>query len=194
MEQEKKEDRISFWRAWLLPKVFFYAGAYFCAKFALQVVFLSLFEFLDAKGLQGQQPANVSTMNDIGGFLGSISMGYISDLTYSKRSPVSLFAIIVTCIIFYTMVVRYDDLDYKSLLIVFLFYGFFMQGVTNTIAGSCSADIGKGSGKNKRAVGTVTGIIDGSGSVGSAIGQFVVGVTETAYGWRYGYLLLVAIM
>ena len=40
----------------------------------------------------------------------------------------------------------------------------------------------------------MTGIIDGSGSVGASIGQFTVGATETAYGWRYGYLLLVAIM
>ena len=133
-------------------------------------------------------------MNDVGGLLGSISMGYVSDLTYGKRSPVSMFAIIVTCIIFYTLVIRYNDITYTSLMIVFLFYGFFMQGVVNTIAATCSADIGKGSGKNKRAVGTVTGIIDGSGSVGASIGQFTVGVTETAYGWRYGYLLLVAIM
>ena len=133
-------------------------------------------------------------MNDVGGFLGSISMGFISDLTYGKRSPVSLFAIIFSCIIFYSLVIRYDDITYTSLMVTFLFYGFFMQGVTNTIAATCSADIGKGSGKSKRAVGTVTGIIDGSGSVGSSVGQFVVGATVTAYGWRYGYLLLVAIM
>jgi len=41
------ENRISFWQAWLLPKVLFYAFAYFWAKMALQVVFFSLFEFLD---------------------------------------------------------------------------------------------------------------------------------------------------
>ena len=133
-------------------------------------------------------------MNDIGGILGSISMGYLSDLTYGKRSPVSLFAIIMTCVIFYSLVIRYDYLSYGSLMVAFLFYGFFMQGVTNTIAATCSADIGKGSGKHTKAVATVTGIIDGSGSVGASIGQFVVGATETAYGWRYGYLLLVAIM
>ena len=43
------ETRISFWQAWLLPKVLFYAFSYFCAKMALQVVFFSLFEFLDAE-------------------------------------------------------------------------------------------------------------------------------------------------
>lgn len=46
-KEAQVETRISFWQAWLLPKVIFYAFAYFCAKMALQVVFFSLFEFLD---------------------------------------------------------------------------------------------------------------------------------------------------
>ena len=188
------DERISFWAAWFLPKVLFYASAYFCAKFALYVVFFSLFEFLNYLGLESQQQANVSTMNDIGGFLGSISMGYLSDLTYGKRSPVALFGIIMTCVIFYSLFIRYDYITYPSLMVAFLFYGFFMQGVANTLVATCSADIGKGSGKHTKAVATVTGIIDGSGSVGASIGQFVVGSTETKYGWRYGYLLLVSIM
>ena len=53
-----------------------------------------------------------------------------------------------------------------------------MQGVTNTIAATCSADCGKQiKEKNTKAVSTVTGIIDGMGSVGAAIGQFIVGWT-----------------
>ena len=120
------DERISFWAAWFLPKVLFYAGAYFCTKFALYVVFFSLFEFLNFLGLESQQQANVSTMNDIGGFLGSISMGYLSDLTYGKRSPVALFGIIMTCVIFYSLTIRYDYITYSSLMVAFLFYGFFM--------------------------------------------------------------------
>ena len=45
----QREDRISWFQAWLLPKVLFYAFAYFCAKASLQVVFFSLFEFLDSE-------------------------------------------------------------------------------------------------------------------------------------------------
>ena len=44
-----------------------------------------------------------------------------------------------------------------------------MQGVTNTIAATCSADIGKAiPDKNTKAVSTVTRIIDGMGSVGAS--------------------------
>ena len=39
----------------------------------------------------------------------------------------------------------------------------------------------------------MTGIIDGTGSVGAAAGQFIVGATQNAWGWQDGYLLIVAI-
>ena len=202
VQQEKEiqqidEKRIGFFQAWLLPKVLFYASAYFCAKFALQVYFLSLFEWLDTFAfLDSNQDANISTMNDAGALIGSSAMGYISDMTYGKRSPVTLTALVFSCLIFYSLTIRYDSISYSKLMASFFFYGMFMQGVTNTIAATCSADIGKGSSANggsERAVATVTGIIDGSGSVGASIGQFTVGATQSAFGWRYGYLLLIAI-
>ena len=134
-------------------------------------------------------------MNDIGGLAGSLIIGYVSDLTYQKRSPCTIFASIGACLIFYMMTVRYNHLDYVKFLICFFFYGLFMQGVTNTIAATCSADIGKSvKDKNVKAVSTVTGIIDGMGTIGAAIGQFTVGWTQTEFGWRYGYLLLVSII
>ena len=176
-EKKQKETRINFWQAWLLPKVLFYAFSYFCAKMALQVVFFSLFEFLDDEfAFGGQKNANISTMNDVGGLLGSFAIGYISDLTYSKRSPSTIVACFLSCVIWYMLTVEYNKLTYSSLMVSFFFYGLFMQGVTNTIAATCSADIGKAiPDKNTKAVSTVTGIIDGMGSVGAAIGQFIVG-------------------
>ena len=157
----------------------FYAFSYFCAKMALQVVFFSLFEFLDDEfSFSGQKEANISTMNDVGGLIGSFVIGYISDLTYSKRSPSTMISLILSCVIWFTLYAKYNALTYSSLMVSFFFYGYFMQGVTNTIAATCSADIGKAiPDKNTKAVSTVTGIIDGMGSVGAAIGQLIVGAT-----------------
>ena len=110
-------------------------------------------------------------MNDVGGLIGSFAIGYISDLTYSKRSPATIVALILSCIIWFMLFVRFNQLTYSSLMVSFFFYGLFMQGVTNTIAATCSADIGKAiPDKNTKAVSTVTGIIDGMGSVGASIG------------------------
>jgi OPA family glycerol-3-phosphate transporter-like MFS transporter 3 len=47
---------------------------------------------------------------------------------------------------------------------------------------------------NQRATSTVTGIIDGTGTLGSAAGQFIIGVTQAQWGWQNGYLLVVAIV
>jgi len=115
-------------------------------------------------------------MNDMGGLIGSFAIGFISDLTYSKRSPATMIALIFSCIIWYLLTVYYYSLTYQSLMASFFFYGLFMQGVTNTIAATCSADIGKAiKDKNVKAVSTVTGIIDGMGSIGASLGQFIVG-------------------
>ena len=110
-------------------------------------------------------------MNDVGGLIGSWSIGFISDATYGKRSPATLVALTLSCLIFYLLTIEYDKIDYAILMVSFFFYGMFIQGVTNTIAATCSADIGKKSGnKNEKAVATVSGIIDGMGSVGASIG------------------------
>jgi MFS transporter, OPA family, solute carrier family 37 (glycerol-3-phosphate transporter), member 3 len=57
--------------------------------------------------------------------------------------------------------------------------GFFISGLNNLISSACAADLGKQEvlRGNERAVSTVTGIIDGTGTLGSAIGQYIVGVT-----------------
>lgn len=82
-------------------------------------------------------------MNDIGGLAGSLIIGYVSDLTYQKRSPSTIFAAFGACIIFFILTANYYDETYVQLMVSFFFYGLFMQGVTNTIAATCSADIGK---------------------------------------------------
>ena len=40
----------------------------------------------------------------------------------------------------------------------------------------------------------MTGIIDGTGTLGSAAGQYIIGLTQKTWGWSNGYLLIVAIV
>lgn len=39
----------------------------------------------------------------------------------------------------------------------------------------------------------MTGIIDGTGSLGSALGQLLVGQTSGIFGWQWGYLFVVSL-
>lgn len=56
--------------------------------------------------------------------------------------------------------------------IVMFLLGFFISGLNNMISSACSADLGKQEALkgNAKAISTVTGIIDGTGTLGSAAG------------------------
>ena len=61
----------------------------------------------------------------------------------------------------------------------------FIGGASNMIGAACAADLGKAAIElgMSSAVATVTGIIDGTGSVGAAVGQIAIPVMEENLGW-----------
>jgi MFS transporter, OPA family, solute carrier family 37 (glycerol-3-phosphate transporter), member 3 len=64
-------------------------------------------------------------------------------------------------------------LESKALLMTSMFFlGFFISDLNNLISSACAADLGKQESLkgNQRATSTVTGIIDGTGTLGSAAG------------------------
>jgi MFS transporter, OPA family, solute carrier family 37 (glycerol-3-phosphate transporter), member 3 len=134
-------------------------------------------------------------MLDVGAIFGSMALGYLSDLTYGKRSPVALLAVIIASFIAFSLKLYIIQMHIGVLFTSMFFLGFFISGLNNLISSACAADLGKQEvlKGNERAISTVTGIIDGTGTLGSAIGQFIVGVTQKKYGWYNGYLLVVAI-
>jgi sugar phosphate permease len=135
-------------------------------------------------------------MNDTGAIIGSFAMGIISDLTWGKRSPVAMFAVIASAAIFYTMTFTYESINYWEFIVYFLFFGIFLQGVNNTISSVCSADIGRSSGRAKNVTSTVTGIIDGTGSIGSSIAMYTVGALKNSFTnqpYKWGFLMPVSI-
>lgn len=134
-------------------------------------------------------------MIDVGAILGSIVLGFVSDRMYGKRSPVALVAVASSMVIMYYLAANESTVTQASFFIMMFFIGFFTSGLANMIGSACAADLGKQPALkgNHRAVSTVTGIIDGSGSLGTAVGLFVVSFTRSAYGWANGYFLFIAI-
>jgi MFS transporter, OPA family, solute carrier family 37 (glycerol-3-phosphate transporter), member 3 len=139
-------------------------------------------------GFSSSQQADISTLNDLGAILGSLLLGKISDLTYGKRSPVAMISILTTCVIFYSLTIGNESQTYTSLLVYLFLFGFFLQSANNTICAVCSADIGSKQ-PGLKVTSTVTGIIDGSGSLGAAIAHFTIGLGRDHFGWQLGYLL-----
>jgi OPA family glycerol-3-phosphate transporter-like MFS transporter 3 len=107
-----------------------------------------------------------------------------------------MVSIICSCFIFYSLTFTFRELSYLDLTIVFFFFGAFLQGVNNTISSVCSADVGRSSGRSKNVTSTVTGIIDGTGSIGAAIAMYLIGALKDnpKYGWKWGFMFTVAVV
>jgi sugar phosphate permease len=167
IDESKKE--VTFLTAWCLPNVLIYASAFFFAKYALMGLMYNLPSYLnDVFGYGSQTEANISTCNDVGAIFGSFLIGFVSDRTWGKRSPAAFFAIVMSAVIFYSLTFAYDSVTFAGMCVAFFFFGMFLQAVNNTIAATCSADIGRASCKDQGSTSTVTGIIDGCGTLGAS--------------------------
>jgi OPA family glycerol-3-phosphate transporter-like MFS transporter 3 len=124
-----------------------------------------------------------------------MSLGILSDLTYGKRSPIAMAAILIATTITYILTYKVLVMPTGLFFVLMFFLGFCISGLNNLINAACAADLGKQEALkgNQKAISTVTGIIDGSGTLGTAVGQFIIGFTQRAYGWQNGYWLVIAI-
>jgi MFS transporter, OPA family, solute carrier family 37 (glycerol-3-phosphate transporter), member 3 len=126
--------------------------------------------------------------------MGSFIMGYLSDKLYSKRSPVSFVAVLIASALGFTLTYQLKEISQIILSLVLFFFGFIVSGLNNIISASCAADIGKNQvlQASQRSQSTVAGIIDGSGSLGAAIGQIIIGVVVSHAGWDK-FMLIISI-
>jgi len=110
-------------------------------------------------------------MLDIGYVLGGVLIGYISDLMYCRRVPVAVFSIILATLMHVILI--YLDAKVKIWFFIhILILGMLMGGAVAIVSGISCTDLGKLKElkSNEKSVATVTGIIDGIGSFGAAIG------------------------
>lgn len=71
--------------------------------------------------------------------------------------------------------------------------GFFIGGPSNMVSSAISADLGRqeliqGS---SEALATVTGIVDGTGSIGAAVGQYLVSLIQDNLGWMWVFYFFI---
>ncbi len=113
---------------------------------------------------------------------------------HGVRSPIALLAVTMSIIITWTITLHISSLTPTLLLVLMFSQGFFINSLNNIISSVCAADLGKQTSikGNERAISTITGIIDGTGSAGSAIGQLIVGETLPAWGYQKGYFAVIS--
>lgn len=194
---------IGFFSAWKIPGVAAFAFSLFFAKlvaytFLYWLPFYISHTSIGGKHLSDSMAGITSTVFDIGGVLGGVLAGHLADISHSHAIVSASF----TLIIIPTLAVYYY-LGSISLLVNILLLslvGFFVNGPYALITCAVSADLGqhpslKG---NAKALATVTAIIDGTGSMGAALGPLLTGFLAQfggAAGWEavFGMLMVSAL-
>eukprot|EP00347_Sterkiella_histriomuscorum_P003410 403364401 len=128
--------------------------------------------------------------------LGNVSMGYVSDLLYSRRSPVIFFQIFMSTVLMIIIMIEYKYMNQVYYLIMLLL-GFFVNGFTQMIKANCSTDIGKQMeiAHQQKLLAKVCCIMEAFDCLGQSIGIFLIGWAhqDNILGFTYGFWLLITI-
>ncbi|VFQ99590.1 unnamed protein product [Cuscuta campestris] len=146
---------------------------------------------ISGRYLSNEESGNLSTLFDVGGVVGGVLAGYISDRLNARALTAASF---VYCSIPALFLYRcYGHVSMSVNIVLVLVTGMFVNGPYALITTAVSADLGThGSLKgNTRALATVTAIIDGTGSVGAAFGPLLTGYIS-AKSWNGVFTMLMS--
>ncbi|KAG7260677.1 hypothetical protein CRUP_015499 [Coryphaenoides rupestris] len=184
VKSESEPSAISFMGALRIPGVIEFS---LCLLFAKLVSYTFLFwlplYITKAAHLDAKTAGDLSTLFDVGGIVGGILAGVISD-KLGKRAT--------TCAVM--LLLAAPTFGLGPTVAMLLVCGGLVNGPYALITTAVSADLGthKSLKGNARALSTVTAIIDGTGSVGAAVGPLLAGVLS-AGGWdQVFYMLMTA--
>lgn len=186
---------IGFLKAFCLPGVLPYSLAYACLKLVNYSFFFWLpFYLSNNYKWKEAQADRLSVWYDVGGIIGGTLQGLISDFM-GKRAPV----LVVSLMLAIGALVGYSRSPNDQVIngVLLAITGFFIGGPSNIISSAISADLGRQDALrgSKEALATVTGIVDGTGSIGAAAGQYLVSLIESKLGWMsvfYFFIVMTA--
>jgi sugar phosphate permease len=184
---------IGFVQALKIPNVMGYALAFGFFKFINYAMFFWLPFFLSLH-FDSESANVVSSLYSVGMMPGGVIVGVVSDLYDGRRACViATFMCILAPLLW--MFAMYSDVMNPILLLFMLgVMGILVGGPNNIITSAVAADLAEhpSIGGNTRSLGTVTGIINGSGSITAAFGLMVIGPLQSLGGWTAVWYFLIA--
>ena len=160
------------------PSIWLLAFAYFSIKLTRYAFYFWGPKYVaESLGSDVYESSMTAAAMPIGGLLGVIACGYLSDKVFqSRRAPVAVLSLLATAAV---MLLGLNPIDNVWLMRGFFFLvGFFLFGPDTVISGTAAMDFG-----TKRGAGTATGFVNGVGSIGAILGGYLPGAITTEADW-----------
>lgn len=184
---------ISFLGALRIPGVVEFS---LCLLFAKLVSYTFLFwlplYITSVDHLDARSAGELSTLFDVGGIFGGILAGLVSDRLEKRATTCGLMLLLAAPTLFVFSAISKAGLE--ATVAMLLLSGALVSGPYALITTAVSTDLGthKSLKGNAHALATVTAIIDGTGSVGAALGPLLAGLISPL-GWnKVFYMLMLA--
>ncbi|XP_051567156.1 glucose-6-phosphate exchanger SLC37A1-like isoform X2 [Myxocyprinus asiaticus] len=190
VKSEAEPSAISFMGALRIPGVIEFS---LCLLFAKLVSYTFLFwlplYITKAAHLDAKEAGDLSTLFDVGGIVGGVLAGVISDKMGKRATTCAVMLLLAAPTLYGFSVMKQFGLG--PTIGMLLVCGGLVNGPYALITTAVSADLGthKSLKGNARALSTVTAIIDGTGSVGAAVGPLLAGLLS-ARGWNQVFYML----
>ncbi|XP_075399019.1 glucose-6-phosphate exchanger SLC37A1 [Tenrec ecaudatus] len=181
---------ISFTGALRIPGVIEFS---LCLLFAKLVSYTFLFwlplYITSVDHLDAQHAGELSTLFDVGGIFGGILAGLVSDRLEKRASTCGLMLLLAAPTLYAFSAI--SKMGLEATIAMLLLSGVLVSGPYALITTAVSADLGthKSLKGNAHALATVTAIIDGTGSVGAAVGPLLAGLISPS-GWNNVFYML----
>lgn len=191
VNEEEKEIAIGFWGACKIPGVLEFALCLFFSKLVSYTFLYWLPLYIkNSSTMSATQSADLSTLFDVGGIVGAIVAGQISDQTGMSATTCSGMLALAAPMMFVYQ--KFGNIGLGTNMMLLLIVGLLVNGPYALITTAVSAELGTHSSLegNSKALATVTAIIDGTGSIGAAIGPLLAGFI-TNYGWQNVFFMLI---
>ncbi|KAK7938927.1 hypothetical protein WMY93_002253 [Mugilogobius chulae] len=193
VKSQSEPSAISFMGALRIPGVVEFS---LCLLFAKLVSYTFLFwlplYMTKAAHLDAKRAGDLSTLFDVGGIIGGVLAGVVSDKLGMRATTCAVMLLLAAPTLYgFSMISKFGMGPTIGMLLV---CGGLVNGPYALITTAVSADLGthKSLKGNARALSTVTAIIDGTGSVGAALGPLLAGLLSPG-GWdQVFYMLMTA--
>ena len=197
---------ISFMGALNIPGVIEFSLCLFFAKLVSYTFLFWLPNYISStSGLDARSSATLSTFFDVGGIIGGVIAGLISDQSGMSATTCSSMLVLAIPVMFLYQAVQGSwcplthqaglpvvDVCYYDNVLLLVLTGLLVNGPYALITTAVSAELGthKSLRSSGKALATVTAIIDGTGSVGAAVGPFLAGWLAGDNNWARVFNML----